>query len=325
MAPAQLLVPGEIVKKSNALARARWSAESVWEPRLVAMLASKVQPDDTDFQVYEIPIAELIGKAEKVPSGRTYQELSVIVDSAMSRVITIKDGDKGGWIKYNVFSRCRYNPEKGTLELRFDPDLKPHYLNLQRNFAQYSLLEYLMLPSIYSQRIFEILKSWCDRPEVVIPLPELFDMLDVPESLRVNFKDFRRRVLEKAHQDIHSKTGFVFAWEPIKKGRGVSAVRFTFGKRLAAAKEKAKKDAQEAKRVGGSNAAFIEAFACAQAKAGACDGMDKAPAVCDICRDHRFLEEIRQKTLPPAPPVVPAEPERAQVWGRLPVSRQTDE
>lgn len=313
MAPAQLLVPGEIVKKSNALARARWSAESVWEPRLVAMLASKVQPEDTDFQVYEIPIAELIGKAEKVPSGRTYQELAGIVDSAMSRVITIKDGDKGGWIKYNVFSRCRYNPEKGTLELRFDPDLKPHYLNLQRNFAQYSLLEYLMLPSIYSQRIFEILKSWCDKPEVVIPLPELFDMLDVPESLRLNFKDFRRRVLEKAHQDIHSKTGFVFAWEPIKKGRGVSAVRFTFGKRLVAAKEKAKREALGQQR--GSNAAFIEAFACAQAKAGSCEAQDKDRAVCGICREHGFLEEIRKKALPPA--VQPAQG-KAHIWGKLP-------
>ena len=42
MAERQLPLPGEIVKKSNALARARWSADSVWEPRLVALLASKL-------------------------------------------------------------------------------------------------------------------------------------------------------------------------------------------------------------------------------------------------------------------------------------------
>ena len=61
MAERQLPLPGEIVKKSNALARARWSADSVWEPRLVALLASKVKQDDEDFQTYEIPIRELIG------------------------------------------------------------------------------------------------------------------------------------------------------------------------------------------------------------------------------------------------------------------------
>ena len=318
MAPAQLPVPGEIVRKSNALARARWSAESVWEPRLVAMLASKVQLEDSDFQVYEIPIAELIGKSEKVPSGRTYLELATIVDSAMSRVITIKDGDKGGWIKYNVFSRCRYNPEKGTLELRFDPDLKPHYLNLQRNFAQYSLLEYLMLPSIYSQRIFEILKSWCDRPDVVIPLPELFDMLDVPDSLRLNFKDFRRRVLEKTHQDIHRKTGFVFSWEAIKKGRAVTAVRFTFDKRLVAAKERAKKEALG--KPSSNNLTFMEAAACAQNKAGVCKSQDQQDSVCETCRAHGFLVEIRKKNTPPA---TQPSSHKHQEWGLLPVNRQT--
>lgn len=309
MAQTEMLVPGEIVKKSNALARARWTAASVWEPRLVAMLASKVHPDDTDFQVYEIPVAELIDKAEKAPSGRTYQELAAIMDSAMSRIITIKEGDKGGWVKYNVFSRCRYNPEKGVLELRFDPDLKPHYLNLQRNFAQYSLLEYLMLPSIYSQRIFEILKSWCNKPEVVIPLSELLDMLNVPESFRRNFKDFRRRVLEKAHQDIHNKTSFFFSWEPITKGRAVVAVRFSFVKRLAAAREKAKRETP--KRRPDSNAAFIEALACAQAKAGVCERQDKDRAVCEICREQRFPEEIRSQA-------IQSPRDKAQVWGKLP-------
>ena len=45
----QLMLPGKTVKKSNALARARWSPDSVWEPRLVAMLAAQIKPGDTDF------------------------------------------------------------------------------------------------------------------------------------------------------------------------------------------------------------------------------------------------------------------------------------
>ena len=198
MAAKQIPLPGEIVKKSNALARARWSAESVWEPRLVALLASKVRADDTDLHVYEVPISELMEKAEKKASGKTYQEVTSVIDKIMGRIITIRDEFGDGWTKYNVFSRCRYRPEDGILELRFDPDLKPHYLNLQKNFAKWNLLEFLMLPSIYSQRIFEILKSWADKSEAIIALAELHDMLNTPESLRVNFKDFRRRVLEKA-------------------------------------------------------------------------------------------------------------------------------
>ena len=155
MAMKQLMLPGEIVKKSNALARARWSAESVWEPRLVALLASKVRQDDTDFQVYEIPVGEIMRGST---GGKDYREVESVVDRVMSRVLTIRD-DKG-WTKYNVFSRCRYRAKDAVLELGFHPDLRPHYLNLQKHFAQYNLLEYLTLPSIYSQRMFEFLKSW---------------------------------------------------------------------------------------------------------------------------------------------------------------------
>ena len=143
MAEKQLPLPGELVKKSNALARARWSAESVWEPRLVALLASKVRAEDTDFQVYEIHVSELLQKAH---SGRDYQEIESVVDKVMSRVLTIRD-DKG-WTKYNVFSRCRFRRDEGILELGFHPDLKQHYLQLQKNFVKYNLMEFLLLHTL---------------------------------------------------------------------------------------------------------------------------------------------------------------------------------
>lgn len=295
MAPQQLMLPGGIVKKSNALARARWSAESVWEPRLVALLASKVRADDTDFQVYEIPIVELICLAEKSPSGRTYMELASIVDRVMSRVITVNDEEGGGWTKYNVFSRCRYNPEKGTLELRFDPDLKPHYLNLQRNFAQYKLLEYLMLPSIYSQRIFEILKSWADRTEVVISIDELHDMLGTPESLRKKFPDFRRRVLEKAHKDILKTTTLSYEWQPVKEGRAFVAIRFTFSneKRDFVHKEKVQKAGQKTRVK--NNASVVAAIVCVRNKSGACKVQDNKRKVCEVCTRLNLNEEFRKQ------------------------------
>lgn len=221
----QLPLPGEIVKKSNALCRARWTVESIWEPRLVALLASKVRKDDRDFKVYEIAVSEVM--PVRSHGGKEYREIENVVDKVMSRVLTIRE-ENGGWTKYNVFSRCRYRPGDGVLELGFHPDLRPHYLDLQRNFAEYGLMEYLLLPSIYSQRLYEVLKSWDELPETVIPLAELHDMLNIPKSLRQDFAQFRRRVLEKAHKDITSLTSLGYTWEPIKQGRAVLSIRFVF-------------------------------------------------------------------------------------------------
>lgn len=287
MAAKQLTLPGEIVKKSNALARARWSAESVWEPRLVALLASKVRADDTDFHIYEIPITELMGKAEKNTSGKTYQEVTSVIDKIMSRIITIRDDVGRGWTKYNVFSRCRYRPEDGILELRFDPDLKPHYLNLKKNFAKWNLLEFLMLPSVYSQRLFEFLKSWDDKPETTIPIADLHEMLNTPESFRKDFRNFRLRVLEKAHKDITKSTELFYEWEPIKQGRAVIAVRFTFGvkRSLPVAKEKA--DSSKKKQSRDNNTAAMKAIACLKERGPACEGGHQKPKICELCRKLR--------------------------------------
>ena len=280
MAGRQLTLPSEIVKKSNALARARWSAESVWEPRLVALLASKVRTDDADFHVYEIHVSEILHDH----GGKNYKEIESVVDRAMSRVLTIRDND--GWTKYNVFSRCRFRRSEGILELGFHPDLKPHYLNLQI-YMQYNLMEFLLLPSIYSQRIFELLKSWDDKNEVKISIYDLHEILNVPESFRKDFRQFRTRVLEKSHKDILAHTSLRYEWEPIKKGRAVVAIRFIFAKkRLLPIAQKKEDDAIEKQRTK-NNSAFKAAAACLKLHGPACEGGHQKATVCEVCRKFR--------------------------------------
>jgi plasmid replication initiation protein len=199
------------------------------EPRIVAVLASKVNLNDEDFKIYEIPVAEILGSGY---GGHELKDLALIMDRIMGRVLTIYDNDEKGWVKYNVFSRCRFRPKDAILELRFDADLKPHYLHLKERFTQYSLTEFMNLPSIYSQRLYEILKSWNDKPEINIAIEELCDMLDVPKSFRDDFGALRRKVLERAYKDIAEREGSTlwFDWEAIKRGRGgkVVAIHFVF-------------------------------------------------------------------------------------------------
>ena len=271
MAQRQLVIPGPVVKKSNALARAAWSVKSVYEPRLVALVASRVRVDDQDFQDYEIPLSELLGGAV---DGRTRQLVAEVIEGLLGRILTLPRPN--GWAKCNVFSWCEYDSKAGCIRARFDPGLKEHYLNLQSHFTQYSLMEFLLLPSTYSQRLFEVLKSWSSLPEAVIDLSDLFQMLDAPASLQ-RYPDFRRYVLEKAHRDITTRTGLRYEWEPIKKGRAVAAIRFTFGARSAQASEK-KNQAKRSK----DNELLKKAVACFKAKGPSCS--PKSSKLCDICK-----------------------------------------
>ncbi len=271
----QHTLPSPYVIKSNALARAQWSTQSVLEPRMVAIVASKVRQEDEDFCVYEVPVAEVLGRSH---GGKDYTDIEQVVDKAMSRVLTIKSSD--GWIKYNLFSRCRFRKADNILELGFHPDLKEQYLGLQKRFTKYSLMEFMMLPSVYSQRIYEILRSWDDQPEITISLEDLTAMLKVPESLKTHYMNFKARVLIKAHKDIHKYTTLRYEWEPVYKGRKVIAIRFIFSKKRIAlsadntnkAKHSKKKDLLDA------------AIACFKEN-GICPTPSIVGAKCSICRE----------------------------------------
>jgi plasmid replication initiation protein len=239
MAKRQVALNGEVVKMTNALARARWTPESIWEPRIVALVASKIRADDEDFFTYKIPVAELTGVPDEHLSGDQYREIAKSIANLGKAVVRIQGSKPRNFRQYNVFAMCGY--EDGRLIANFHPDLKPHFLHLKEQFTAYKLLEYLSLPSLYSQKLYEMLKSWADQSEITIPIHELHEMLNLPESLRANFKDFRRRVLEKAHKDISEKTDLQYAWEPIKEGKAVTAIRFVFRRNEIVKLEKAKK------------------------------------------------------------------------------------
>ena len=291
MAGRQLPLPGTIVKKSNAIARAQWQPQSIWEPRIVALVASKVRESDEDFQTYRIPVTELTGMSDEDLRGNQYRDIERSIAHLGKATIRIDGKKPRSFRQYGIFSMCGY--EDGCLIARFDPDLKPHFLNLKAQFTAYNLFEYLTLPSTYSQRIFEFLKSWANVPEVIISVVELNEMLNTPPSFRKDFKAFRIRVLEKSHKDIHEKTSLRFEWEPIKVGKSVEKIRFIFGDRRALS-EKVKEDAKEKKRQRLADQRLLRAIDCAKKKNGVCSAADNVRIVCRVCSEFKCCEEVRR-------------------------------
>ena len=288
MATKQLPLQGELVKKSNAIARARWQPESIWEPRIVALVASKVRVDDEDFQTYRIPVAELAGCSDEQLSGFQYQEIRKgILHLAKATILIQGEKNPRNFMSYPIFSACGY--EDGYLIARFDPDLKPHFLGLKGTFTEYSLMQFLTLPSAYSQQMFEFLKSWANvkSGEIIVSVAELHELLNTPESFRKNFTEFRRWVLEKAHKDIHGHTSLKFEWEPLKAGRSVEKIRFFFSGGRKALAEKEKEILKEEKRKRLEAQRFIAAVACAKAKEGDCTTRDNKRLVCKLCVELR--------------------------------------
>lgn len=240
MATKQLTLPGELVKKSNEFVRSRLKLDSATAGKIFTSIIACIRSEDKDFKDYQIPASALFQPGDK--GGRSYSLIRKALKTITSYVVEmdLSEGAEPDYVMYPLFAKALY--KNGIITAQVHPDLKPHFINLAK-FTQYNLLDYLVLSSTYSQRLFEILNSYEKTcPAVNVSLDQLHFMLDTTESLKQDFAQFRRRVLEQAHKEITQKTRLKYEWIPIKQGRTVVSIHFIFSKK---ALEERKKEEQQ--------------------------------------------------------------------------------
>lgn len=276
----QLALPGELVKKSNSLARAKLHIDNALAAKIIATFIACLKSDDAEFDdFYSLKAKDFISDS----SGKSYDHIRKTCENLLFSYAEIPNqkGEKERFSLIPFFREIKYYD--GIITIQFNNNMKELLLQLKSFFTEYNLIEFLSLPSIYSQKLFEVLKSWSTLSEKTIDLNELHEMLNVPNSFRIDFRNFRTRVLEKAHKDIIAHTSLQYEWEPIKRGRAVVAVRFVFALRRALPVAKAKEAEAQAKGSARNNRAFKAAVACAERKGQCCTQQDNKPSVCAVC------------------------------------------
>ena len=291
MAKSELVEPREIVKADNTFFRVRCKVKNLIATRIVMAFASLVDESDLNenkrFLKYKIDAASILDGIDA--GGNYYNQLREAAYTLIDQKLEQRK-HKNHFKVYTLFSTIEY--ENGIITGEFHADLLPFFLGLKKQFTRMSLGQYLKLPSIYSQKIFGYLTSWSGTPEVEISVSDLHEMLDTPESLRKNFKELRRWVLEKAHKDITGLTSLQYEWEPVKKGRAVVAVRFIFSRLRATPISTKKATEAQARNSARNNRAYNAAAECAQRKGQCCTCQDNKPGVCALCVKLGICKEV---------------------------------
>ncbi|MBJ8025074.1 replication initiation protein [Bacillus cereus] len=210
-----------IVSKSNTLIEAN-SRLNLVEQKMLLCLASNIEPNDRDFKTYTFPIKQfhdLLG----LNGSTKYTELSKITKELLSKVIEIRAGEE--LIQVSWLSSAIYNRNKGTIDMRFDPLLKPFLLELSSKFTSYRLANVVKLKSTYAIRIYELLKQYEDLKERTISLENLRYYLDAMD-VYPNYANFKQRVLKPSQKELNQKTDISVEFEEIKLGRKVQKIRF---------------------------------------------------------------------------------------------------
>ena len=224
-----LLIP--TVRQSNELIEASYKIATIGESRLIRLLLSQIQPTDEDFKIYKISaidFANVFGLNSR--DGRIYELIYEASDALTSRKIRIKDGKS--WLLTNWLSSAKYTAGSGYVELRFDANLKPYLLQLKGYFTQYKLDRVVNFKSLYSIRLFELLKAEEFKANKDC-FKRSFDYEDLRDKFGLEnqeysfFKDFRVNVIEVAKREINQNSDiFIVDIDYAKTGRKVTHIVF---------------------------------------------------------------------------------------------------
>ena len=121
-----------------------------------------------------------------------------------------------------------YSKGEGRVDITFHPTVAPHLLALRSQFTTYKLKQAAALRSVYAWRLYECLQSWKSKGVWKVSIDDFQKAMDAPESCQTDFFNLRQRVIDPAVKELREKDGLLLEWEPVKAGRKVAGLVFTF-------------------------------------------------------------------------------------------------
>lgn len=222
------IIRNELVFQHNNLVESKYRL-SLQEKRLIIFLISQIKKEDNVFQEIEINIQELANIID-TKSNTIYKDIKNVTKKIMSRILEIKDLDRAKTIQVSWIASAEYLEKKGTVILKLSEKLAPYLLLLQKNFTVSRVSDLMKFRSIYSIRIYELLKQYEIIGQRVFEIDELKRFCGIAENKLILFSNFKIKVLETAKKEINEKSDIFIDFVFIKKGRSFSSVKFIVGK-----------------------------------------------------------------------------------------------
>ena len=212
------------IKLYNKLARAKY-AMNISEQKLFLYAVRNIDQDAKEFPESKINISDFAEYAD-LDIKQLYKDINKMSTRLMQVVIHVEDSgsNKKKWTKYTLTHRCDY--DDGVIIFRFNDDMKPFLLGLQRHYFKQAP-EIMGFRSWYAFRLYDLLKSQSYQNKgIVVEVDWLKTILDIEEKYS-DFTNFKKRVITPAINEINKYSDIeILLCEPIRKGKAVKELSF---------------------------------------------------------------------------------------------------
>ena len=230
----------QMVAQHNELIRHSRNQLTALEQNIVHFLFSKVKPNDKDFMRVHFTaeeFCEICGLSTE--GGRNMQDIKAALKSVADKSAWgVGRSEKGK--KYETLVRWVdtyvIHPDSGKMEAVLSQSIKPFLIGLieKGNYTQAELVGFLAMNSVYSKRLYELLKSYVKNkyPEMLSPTKKEFELEELKNLVNAdsysNYGNLKKRVLDPAMKEINTVGDIFVSYETAKRnGRAVSHVIFT--------------------------------------------------------------------------------------------------
>lgn len=216
----------EVVAKANDLVRARHSFSTV-EQRIFATMIADLERGESEFTVQEVSLRKVCDLSGTDKSN-VYRKADQISENLLDQSVEVQTESEDGtreFTKYNCFSLCRHREGSGTIEAKFNDDMRPYLLKLKEKFTLYLISVFLRLRSKYSTQIYELLKMRQGLRRLRISVEELRRTLAL-ENKYNRFTDLRKRVIEQARKELREKADIYFTYKVYRKNNSPEKIDF---------------------------------------------------------------------------------------------------
>ena len=214
-----------IITKHNGLIEASYKL-TLNEQRLVLLCVARLDtrkplPKDNLFTVTAKEFAEVYGIEEK----HAYEALDQAASALYEQDIKTYDGkyrERFRWV-----CGIKYHDNEGKVTLGFSTWITPYLTMLHERFSSYKLKQIAGLKSVYSIRLLEFLTQFKSTGKLLIELDRFKERLEIKNEYK-RFYNLKMRVIDPAVKELMEKSNLLIEWRPIKFGKSIKQLEFTF-------------------------------------------------------------------------------------------------
>lgn len=170
-----------------------------------------------DFLVIELPMSDFLTDGE----DKNHSRVKAALKSLHQKTFTYSDD--GVWECFSIIANPKIRLRSSKVSFIVDSRVWDVLLDFSRGFSRYDLRIAFSLESSYAMRMYELMAGQKD------PIIYSIDTLRKEFKLENKYtltKDFIKRVIESAKNELDEKSPITFTYTPIKEGKKFTRILF---------------------------------------------------------------------------------------------------